>query len=190
MMVYFIFFAKEGIYFLSGSAYGGSIVPMRIIMPTLLFVGITNILGIQILVPLGKEKIVLYSEITGAIVDVILNAVLIPRFTSAGAAIGTLAAEFSVLIVQYVELRDEVTDTFKQIHYSRIVVALILGSAASLWVKPLGLGNFLTLLISAVLFFGVYGLYLLVRKEAMIVEIWNTVVGKVFKKARIRTTHM
>lgn len=190
MMVYFIFFAKEGIYFLSGSAYGGSIVPMRIIMPTLLFVGITNILGIQILVPLGKEKIVLYSEITGAIVDVILNAILIPRFTSAGAAIGTLAAEFAVLIVQYVALRDEVTDTFKQIHYSRIVVALILGSAVSLWVKPLGLGNFLTLLISAVLFFGVYGLYLLVRKEAMIVEIWNTVVGKVFKKARIRTTHM
>lgn len=186
MMLYFIFFAKEGICFLSGSAYADSIVPMQIIMPTLLFVGITNILGIQILVPLGKEKTVLYSEIAGAVMDVIINAILIPRFTSAGAAIGTLAAEFVVLVVQYVALRDEVVDSFKQIHYVRILVALILGSAASLWVKTLGLGNFLTLLSSALLFFGVYGFYLLARKEQMIVEIWNMVVGKVFKKVKIK----
>lgn len=182
MMVYFILFAKEGIFFLSGNAYNGSIVPMQLIMPTLLFIGITNILGIQILVPLGKEKIVLYSEIVGAVVDVILNAVLIPRYASAGAAIGTLVAEFAVLVVQYMSLRNEVTDTFKQIHYFRILIALALGSAASLWVKTLGIGNFLTLAISGVLFFGIYGIYLLLRREEMIEEIWNTVIGKVFKK--------
>ena len=176
MMLYFVLYAKESIYFLSGSAYGGSILPMQLIMPTLLFVGITNILGIQILVPLGKEKIVLYSEIVGAVIDVIINGILIPQYASAGAAIGTVVAEFAVLVVQYIALKDEVTDIFKQVHYFRILIALILGSAASLWVKNLGLGNFLTLMISAVLFFGVYGLYLLLRREKMIVEIWNMVV--------------
>ena len=60
---------------------------------THLLIGLTNIMGIQMLVPLGREKTVLYSEIVGVIVDVILNALLIPRFASAGAAIGTLAAE-------------------------------------------------------------------------------------------------
>ena len=64
MMVYFMLFAKEGICFLSGSAYIGSIVPMQIIMPTLLLIGLTNIMGIQMLVPLGREKVVLLSEIT------------------------------------------------------------------------------------------------------------------------------
>ena len=182
LMLYFIFFAREGIFFLSGNAYEGSIHPMQIIMPTLLFIGITNIFGIQMLVPMGKEKIVLYSEIAGAIVDVIINAILIPRFASAGAAIGTLVAEFVVLIVQYMALKDDVTDTLKQIHYGRIAFALILGTAASLWVKMLGLGSFLTLIISAVLFFGVYGVYLLIRKEEMIVEIWNMVVGKMLRK--------
>ena len=59
MMVYFILFAKEGILFLSGSDYEGAILPMQIIMPTLLLIGLTNIMGIQILVPLGKERIVL-----------------------------------------------------------------------------------------------------------------------------------
>ena len=50
MMVYFIIFAKQGIFFLSGDNYAGSIISMQIIMPTLLLIGITNILGIQILV--------------------------------------------------------------------------------------------------------------------------------------------
>ena len=182
LMLYFIFYAKEGIFFLSGNAYEGSILPMQIIMPTLLFIGITNILGIQMLVPMGKEKVVLYSEIAGAIVDVIINTLLIPRFASAGAAIGTLVAEFVVLVVQYIALKDDVIETLKQIHYGRITIALILGTAASLWVKMLGLGSFLTLVISAVLFFGVYGVFLLIRKEEMTVEIWNMVVGRLVKK--------
>lgn len=182
LMLYFIFYANESIFFLSGSAYEGSILPMRVIMPTLLFIGITNILGIQMLVPMGKEKVVLYSEIAGAIVDVIINALLIPRFASAGAAIGTLVAEFVVLVVQYIALKDDVAETLKQIHYGRITIALILGTIASLWVKMLGLGSFLTLVISAALFFGVYVVYLLFRKEEMIVEIWNMVVGKLVKK--------
>lgn len=182
MMVYFVLFAKEGILFLSGSSYVNSIVPMQLIMPTLLFVGITNILGIQILVPLGKEKVVLYSEIVGGAVDIILNAILIPHYASAGAAIGTLVAEFWVLVVQCIALSDEVGDMFKRIHYFRIFEAVIFGSAASVWIKLLGIGNFLTLCISAILFFGMYGLFLLIKKEEIVVEIWKTSIGKIFKK--------
>ncbi|MDY2628711.1 MAG: flippase [Lachnospiraceae bacterium] len=184
MMLYFIFFAEEGIYFLSGTAYTGSIVPMQIIMPTLLLIGITNILGIQILVPMGREKVVLYSEIAGAAADVVLNLILIPGFTSAGAAVGTLVAEFVVLAVQYYALRNEIVDVFKQIHYFRIITALFLGSAASLWVKMLGMGSFLTLLISACLFFGAYGLFLLFTGEPLVTEIFNQVIGGVVKKIR------
>ena len=78
MIVYFIVFAKECIFFLSGTKFVPSTIPMQIIMPTLLFIGLTNILGIQILIPLGKERYVLYSTIIGALVDLILNAILIP----------------------------------------------------------------------------------------------------------------
>lgn len=174
LMIYFIYYAKEGIYFLSGSAYAGAVVSMQVIMPTLLLIGITNILGIQILVPMGREKTVLYSEIAGAIVDIIVNALLIPKYASTGAAIGTLVAEFAVLVVQYWALKNEVRDSFKQIHYIRIAIALVLGSMASLWVKLLGLGNFITLVISALLFFGAYALVLLAFKEEMVIEILET----------------
>lgn len=171
LFVYFIYFAKEGIFFLSGNNYVGSIIPMQVIMPTLLLIGITNILGIQILVPTGREKIVLYSEIVGAVVDVIINALLIPVYASTGAAIGTLVAELAVFIVQYMTLKNEVHDSFKQIHFIKITIALVLASLASLWIKGLGWGDFAMLVISAILFFGVYGITLLILKEEMILEI-------------------
>ena len=137
LMLYFIYFAKEGIFFLSGDNYVGAIIPMQVIMPTLLLIGITNILGIQILVPTGREKIVLYSEIVGAIVDVIINALLIPVYASTGAAIGTLIAEFAVFFVQIYILRDEILDAFRYIPYVKIIIALLFGSIISLGVKML-----------------------------------------------------
>ncbi|MDO4169122.1 MAG: flippase [Lachnospiraceae bacterium] len=184
MMIYFILFAKYGIYFLSGSAYTGSILPMQIIMPTLLFIGITNILGIQILVPLGKEKIVLYSEIAGAVIDLIINALLIPRLASSGAAIGTLIAEMVVLIVQYIALRDEVTELLKKIHYGKIILAIALSSFGSIWIVQFAFSNFITLMVSAILFFGIYGIILLITKEELVVEIVNQIFGRFLCKIR------
>ncbi|MCD8005050.1 MAG: flippase [Oscillospiraceae bacterium] len=178
LMLYFMLYAKQGVYFLSGSAYANSILPMQIIMPTLLLIGITNILGIQILVPLGREKVVLYSEIAGAVVDLILNAILIPRFTSAGAAIGTLAAEIVVLIVQFAALRREVSGAFRAVAYWKILVGLLLGTACSYWFVRFGRGNFLTLAVTACLFFGVYGIVLLATKEKLTAEIFRQMIEK------------
>lgn len=182
LMIYFMIFARYGIYFLSGSAYEGSILPMQIIMPTLLFIGITNILGIQILVPLGKEKIVLYSEIAGAVTDLILNTLLIPPFASAGAALGTLAAEFVVLIVQYAALKDLVKNLFQKISYGKIVTGILLGMLGSVWIRGLSLGNFAILLISAVFFFGIYGAVLLISKEELTVELTDQILRKMLHR--------
>lgn len=186
MMIYFIIFARQGIYFLSNSAYEGAVVPMRIIMPTLLFVGITNITGIQMLVPMGKEIVVLWSEIGGAVTDIVLNALLIPKMASAGAAIGTLAAEMVVLIIQYTALRNEVAPAFKAIQYLKITTGIILASAASFWVIRLSLGSFVTLLISAVIFFAVYGGFLLVTGEPLTREIITTLCNDLRSRFRKR----
>ncbi len=184
MAVYFMIFAKEGIFFLSGDAYGGSIIPMQIIMPTLVLIGFTNIMGIQMLVPLGGEKVVLYSEIVGAVVDLALNAILIPTMASAGAAIGTLVAEVAVFLVQYVALRSSVREMFIDMRYGALLLATVLGSVLSVPVKMLHLGSFFTLCISAVVFFGVYGIVMILMKEELVVEILNQVLGMVKGKLK------
>lgn len=182
LMLYFMLFAKQGIYFLSGEAYTGAIVPMQIIMPTLLLIGLTNILGIQILVPLGKEQVVLHSEIAGAVTDVILNALLIPQYASAGAAVGTLVAEAVVFAVQFTALRKDVCSSFRSIQYWKILLGLLVGTAASCWVPKLGLGSFLTLVISACLFFAGYLAALLVTREPLAKEVMGQILGKLHKK--------
>ena len=185
LTVYFILFAKECIFFLSGAEYEASIVPMQIIMPTLLFIGLTNIMGIQTLIPLGKEKVVLYSEIAGAVADLLLNVALIPSMASAGAAIGTVVAEGVVFAVQFWALRKEVLSSYQKVRYGTIVLALALAIASCLWVKTTALGSFASLLVSAILFFAVYGGVLVLRKEPLAWQMAEKVRQMLFKKRKI-----
>jgi O-antigen/teichoic acid export membrane protein len=177
--LYFMLFAKEGIIFLSGNAYEGSILPMQIIMPTLLLIGFTNIMGMQILVPLGRERVVLYSVVAGAVIDLGINFFLIPKFSSAGAAIGTLAAEAFVWIIQYIALRGIISEMYKKIKYFSIIIGLGLGTVASIWTKLLNLSDFIVLIISAIFFFGAYVLILTISKESLTLEIERQVISKI-----------
>lgn len=182
LSIYFMIFAKEGVLFLSGSAYEGAVIPMQIIMPTLLWIGLTNIMGIQMLVPLGREKVVLYSEIAGALVDLVINLILIPRMASAGAAIGTLVAEIMVWLVQFIALRVDVTEAYRRVQYGKILFAVALGIIASIWIKWMQWGTFVTLAFSGIIFFGVYFIILVLMKEPLVCEIKNQIVEKLPKR--------
>ncbi len=182
LMIYFMIFAKNGIFFLSGTAYTGSIMPMQIIMPTLLFIGISNLTGLQILVPLGQENIVLISTIIGAVVDLIINTLLIPRMASSGAAIGTLLAEFFVTFYQYMIVKKYVPHLFENIALWKILLANGLAVLASFKIASLHLSNFVILLISAIIYFGVYLIILLITREKMVLTITNQFISKFAKK--------
>ena len=166
--VYFIIYAMQGILFLSGLAYEPAVLPMQVIMPTVLFIGITNIFGIQMLVPMGKEKHVLYSEIIGAIIDLILNAILIPRYAALGAAIGTLVAEIGVLVYQIYAVRMELPYFTVKMNMVRYFAATGMAALACLWVKRFAFSNFVALCLSGITFFGVYILCLVVMKDEMV----------------------
>lgn len=182
MMIYFMIFAREGVLFLSGEAFGGAVVPMIIVMPTLLFIGLTNIMGIQMLIPMGKENAVMISTFAGAIVDLILNAIFIPFLGSSGAAIGTLVAEFVVLIVQMVYLKKDVKYLYSNQSYFKIIIALAISTVVVLAVKHFISGVFIKLVISAVLFFGVYVVGLYIMKEEVVSENLNKIFCKIGKK--------
>ena len=163
LCIFFIVMAEESILFLSGKAYMASVTPMRVIMPTVLLIGLTNLIGIQLLVPLGKEKLVFYSTCFGAFVDIVLNLYFIPRLASTGAAIGTTAAELVVLAAQvwFIRSRLGALGTGLQLH--RIIGALIPAALTLLFVHSrfTGHGSFITLAVTAGSFFSVYGIALM-----------------------------
>lgn len=182
LSLYFMLFARYGIRFLSGSGYDGAIMPMILIMPTLLLIGISNVTGMQILVPTGRERYVLYSEIAGAVIDIIINFALIPTMKSSGAAIGTVAAEIVVCLVQILFVRKELAPIVRKICFWKPALALLLAIPASIWIWRLHLNNFLTLAISAVCFFGVYGAVLLIAREQLVMELFHQAMGMIGKR--------
>ena len=183
LVIYFIFYAKEAIVFLSGAAYTPAIIPMQVIMPTVLLIGLTNVMGIQILVPLGKEKYVLISEIVGAVVDLILNALLIPVYGCTGAAIGTLAAEFAVLVVQVIALRGILFEILKQVKVLKIVLSCAVAWGVTFGVSKLPVeSNFIMLVLTFFVFFIVYAGVLLILKEPMMSTTITQLRNKVTKK--------
>ena len=62
----------------------------------------------QFIIPTGRDKIYVVSLTSGAIVNLILNALLIPRINGVGAIIGTLAAEFAVCFIQFFWCRNDI----------------------------------------------------------------------------------
>ena len=155
---------------------------MIIVMPTLLFIGLTNIMGIQMLIPMGLENAVMISTFAGAIADLILNAILIPFFGSAGAAIGTLVAEFIVFIVQMVYLKKDIAYLYSKQNYIKIIAALIVAMIGAVAVKVLISGIFIKLVVSAVLFFGLYVIMLYIMREEVITENVNRILSRFIKK--------
>lgn len=88
-----------------GSEFHPAIMTLRVVSPIILALGLSNLLGIQILYPLGKIEYVTISTGVGALMNVILNLILIPKYHHNGAAIATLVAESCVTLTQCILVR-------------------------------------------------------------------------------------
>lgn len=181
--VYFSIFARESILLLSGEAFLPAVGPMMILMPTVLLIGLSNVTGIQILTPNGREREVMYSIWGGAILDFVLNLIVIPKFSANGASLSTLLAEGMVLLLQCWFLRDVLWSYIRQVQCWKIVIALAVASVMTIPVKIwIDSGVFVTLLVSAIVFFGGYAVVLLLLKEPFVSEILNSGIHAIVRK--------
>ena len=171
LMAFFILCAEETVLVLSGDQFLPAVPAMRIIMPTVLLIGLTNVLGIQIMVPTGQEKKVTLSVVIGGVTDLILNAVLIPVLGAAGAALGTLAAEIAVLIAQVLMSR-EILRRLERPPWGKIIMSTAVATAATLGVKfLLPVGHVLIrLILEIVVFAAVFGVSALAMREPFLRE--------------------
>lgn len=88
--------APQIVYILSGPGYEGAILPMRIIMPAAFAVGVAQVLAIQVLMPMKKDKVLLVASIIGAVVSLLINLLVVPSVKSVGSAVVLLCSEMGV----------------------------------------------------------------------------------------------
>lgn len=100
-----------------GVGYNKCITILSILSCLIVVVGLNNVVGKQILMACGKQKEYNYSVIIGAIVNVIINCILIPIFGSSGAAIASVCAE-TVILIMFINFGREFVSIFKIFKYS------------------------------------------------------------------------
>jgi PST family polysaccharide transporter len=88
-----------------GREYLSSVYVFQILVFVIFAVGINNILGIQGLVSFGYGKQFSLVVIIAAIINLILNIVLISKFGILGPAISTISTEFFICIIEYFILK-------------------------------------------------------------------------------------
>ena len=79
-----------------------------LLTPTILFKGWAGALRTQFIIPTGRDTIYIISLTSGALINLILNILLIPLWNGVGAIIGTIAAEFAVAFIQFFLCRREI----------------------------------------------------------------------------------
>ena len=80
---------------------------MMLLATTLPILSFANVLRTQYLIPKEKDKIYIKSVFGGAITNLIMNFIFIPKYGSIGACIGTISAEFAVMFYQALSIRKE-----------------------------------------------------------------------------------
>jgi O-antigen/teichoic acid export membrane protein len=151
--------SNEFILVFAGPLYFPAASCIVITAPIILFIGLSNIFGIQILYPLGKDKLLVASVAIGAFLSVILNLIFIPRLAHVGAAIATFFSELIVVIVQITILqkvypiRFSSHNVLKYVFATIILVVLLAG--IKIGIKEMWLRLLIAVPTGVVIYFGV-----------------------------------
>lgn len=107
MMIGLVVITQDLIPWFLGEGFNKSIYITYAISPIMIMIGLSSVIGTQYLLPTKKQKQYTISVITGALVNLFLNFILIPHYLSIGAAIATVVAETSVTGVQFYFIRND-----------------------------------------------------------------------------------
>lgn len=175
--------ADQAITLFSGTEFLDAVSATRILAINLFFSAIDGFLGWQILVPNNRDKVLLGATVVGAVMDFVLNLLLIPKAGVEGAAVATLFSEccvFFICMAASVRYMD-----FRRLggHFIRCIFAIIPLFAIS----PVVNTAVSSVIWSSVLIVGLTGiLYFLILfflKDDFVIRIWKE-AGRLLRRRK------
>jgi PST family polysaccharide transporter len=101
--VIFFVFSSKITYIVSGAYFSESILSLKLMAFVPMFIGI-NVPAVQILLGKRLDKKFLRAVLIGAVLDIILNFLLVPVFSYIGSCITVITVELLVTILLYIEV--------------------------------------------------------------------------------------
>ncbi|GAB6694435.1 flippase [Streptococcus uberis] len=89
-----------------GKEFESSWTILALLLSTVFFISWANVIRTQYIIPMQEDNIYVKAVIGGAIINVILNLILIPQFDAMGAVFSTIASEAFVAIYQTFKIKN------------------------------------------------------------------------------------
>lgn len=177
-----VMLSKQLILFFAGNDFTEAIFTLKILSPIIIAIALSNLTGIQILMAHGKERLVLVSTIFGAVINLLLNLILIPMFQQNGAAIATLIAEIAVTLIQFKFSFSYIKSNIKIYNIINYFIGgfliFITCTVLNMFIKDILLSTIIDVFLSIL----VYITYLYITKNEIINEILEKFVRKIRQK--------
>lgn len=168
-----IFVSPYAILLLSGDEFIPAIQTSQILAFNILMIGISNVLGMQILYPLGKTNIVILCISVGAMINLVLNVALIPYYGHNGTAMAYMLAETAVTVSMFFFGRKHISiQILKKAYFHYIIGGFFMGVCLYL-VSWLSFCNLIILMIMIGMGGLVYMATLLLLKNPVGIMIWR-----------------
>ncbi len=161
-----------------GQGYDEVITLINIISPIIVAIGFSNVIGTQYLLPTKQQKKYTISVTAGALINLVLNFILINLYQSVGASIATVIAEISVTAIQFYLVREEIKffDVLKQSY--KYVIASVIMFALSFTVGLFIRNNLVSIIVQIMVSGAIYFTILLILKDKLILDGINMVLNR------------
>ena len=148
-----------------------------IIAPIIVLNSLANISGNQYFTATNQTRIMTISYMAAAIINIILNAILIPKWQYKGAAIATLLSALISVIIQYSVMRKQISVKKAFLASTKYLLASLLMFCMCCILRTFGSTWYITLMQ---IFIGVlmYIVILLLTKDEMLNKIILTLIKK------------
>ena len=168
------FTSRSAVLLLCGDSFVHAIFASQIVAINIVSIGISGVIGIQVLYPLGKINIVILCTFLGAVTNVVLNVLLIPVYGHNGTAIAFAVTEAVVTGTMLLIGRKFIPVKLVKKQYIHYLVAGIAMAFTLFLIESQSMGNLPTFLLMIV-----SGICLIVLNDPIGILILNTVKNKV-----------
>ncbi|MET1249193.1 flippase [Sporolactobacillus sp. STCC-11] len=166
-----------------GEEYSSVSILLKISCPLIIFSAVGNFVGQQYLNPTGQQNKATVAYITAAVVNIALNVLLIPIFSSVGALLASNVAEFISCGIQIRYLKkSDYNFKLSENLYKYVISAMIMLISIYLINSILSFSPFMTSMLDIILGAFIYFAMLFVLRD----EIIGFGISKISKKAWLK----
>lgn len=177
--------SSQTVKLLYGDAFAPTAYTIQLMCPLILIKGFGDLFCYQLVYSTKSEKIILPAATAASVINVIVNALLIPKLLQNGAVIASVLSELVTNLIQFLYMK-------KKVRFSIKFKALITGLASTagmsiciILLMQLRLSNTIGLLVEVISGVTLYIVLNFVMKNTLLLELINKLVDKIIKKGDV-----